>query len=181
MTVVILETDCEEVLPFFRKHEQRRDDYGFQIPPVDFLAVLDEINALVGNLNARLLRDKYEVDLIGDMNLARDVGGDVGARASDVIGLRAFVAGEEKENAGKQKYYDAHGGRIVPEGRWGLGPDLLNRNALAAKFARGGIFVVDGVQLGQIKERKFAESGDGRPRLVNCDRQADHLRAFRFQ
>ena len=145
MAVVILETDCQKVLPLFGKHEQRRDDHGFQIPPVDFLAVLDEINALVRDLNTRLLRDKYKVDPIGDMNLAGDIGGDVGARASDVIGLRAFVAGEEKENAGKQKYYNAHGGRIVPEGRWGLGPDLLNGNAFAAKFARSRIFVVDGV------------------------------------
>ena len=58
------------------------------------------------------------------------------------------MTGESKENAGEQKYYNAHGWKNSPRRKWGLRPDLLNRNALAAKFAGTSVFVVDGVQFG---------------------------------
>ena len=85
MTIVVLKADSQKVLALFREHEERRDDHRFQVPPVYFLAVLDQIDALVRNLDAGLLRDKNEIDLVGDLDVSGTFGRNIGTGASDIL------------------------------------------------------------------------------------------------
>ena len=132
MPVVVLKTHRQEVLALFREHEERRDNHRLQISPIDLLAIFEQIDAFVRNLDARLLGHKDEIDLVGNLDIAGAFRRNIGPRAPNILGARARVGGEAKENTNEQTYYDAHNWVIVPEQWWGLRPDLLNRNAFAA-------------------------------------------------
>jgi hypothetical protein len=69
------------MLAGFGEHENGRDDGGSEIAAVDFLAVFEEVDAVVRDFDLGSFGEKDEVGVVHDLNGTGVVAGDIGAGA----------------------------------------------------------------------------------------------------